>query len=400
MRFAYLAHLLIVTAMGGSVAQGKEPAAKKSSGAAAKQSPKKTNLKPATIPATPAPAALPEAPKGTLLVLAGPNAGEVRYEPSTGWKTGALNLQFSSASLAPQPGTAIAAFRRSSSALEENDELYWARWTKAAGFDAPRKFAAVGFSKDGPTAWPLGSTAVVTFLGSNFKHYYSENETGEGFGPFEPIPGELIENQAFGPSATSLAGDGRTGTYAVYAGNDSHLYYTHKAGPRTDWIPSVQAPSSAVNKGLRPVALVDSEMNLRIFYVRQADQRICMVKLATAAKTWAAEETIGDASTSLAPSVTITAEGEFVVTYHGAKDQGINLVRGKDGAWSSEVKVDAAEAPTTAPIVLPGLSGADAEIIYATGGTLKHARLIGQTVELESVPGPTGVTTIAAAIVP
>ena len=127
---------------------------------------------------------------------------------------------------------------------------------------------------------------------------------------------------------------------------------------------------------------------------------LALVKLITPQNAWTAEETVGTAATGLSPAVAATAEGDFVVAYRGALNEGIHFVRGKDGAWGAATTIEVPQTPSSAPVALPGLSGADAEIVYATGGTMKHARVNGTQASLADVPGPTNVTNVAATIVP
>ncbi|TKD01322.1 hypothetical protein E8A74_31205 [Polyangium fumosum] len=334
-----------------------------------------------------------------MLVLAGPGAGEAHYDPAAGWATGSINLQFSAAGLAPRAEGVVAVLRRQSANAAENNELFWATWTKAGGFGAVQKVGSFGFAQDGPAASPLGVATLMTFLGTDNKHYFAQHEGG-AFGPFGPMPAGMVQFQAFGPSATALASDGAAGVYAVYAGDDAHLYSLAKIGPGSAWTPSAQVPTSLVANWLRPFVLVDADQDVRMFYVRQGDNRICMVKLVTPQNTWSAEETVGTATTGLSPAVAATAAGDFVVAYRGVLNDGIYFVRGKDGAWGAATTIEVPQTPSSMPVVLPGLSGADAEIVYTTGGTLKHARVNGAQATLAAVPGVANVTHVAATMVP
>jgi hypothetical protein len=239
----------------------------------------------------------------------------------------------------------------------------------------------------------------MTFLGTDSKHYFAQYDNGM-FGPFGYIPAGMVQNQAFGPSATTLASDG-IGVYAVYAGDNALLYYSYKAGPGSVWGPSTQAATSTVVNTLRPFAFVDSANDLRIVYVRQSDNRVCMVKLITPQNAWSAEEPIATATTSKqATAAELSPSGDIVITYHGLINEGIYFVRGKDGAFTSISTVEVPAVATSVPIVLRGLAGADAEILYTAGGTLRHARVNGSTAIASDVPGVTGATTVAATIVP
>jgi hypothetical protein len=203
------------------------------------------------------------------------------------------------------------------------------------------------------------------------------------------------ENQQFPADAGTSPG-----VYAVYAGDNAQLYYSYKAGAGSAWGPSTQAPTSTVINTIRPFAFVDAAMDLRIVYVRQSDNRICMVKLVTPQNSWTTEDAIATAATSKRPTAAeVTPGGDIVIAYHGLMNEGIYFVRGKDGAFASVATVELPAGTSSAPVVVRGLSGSDAEILYATGGKMRHARVNGMTVMTSDVPGLTGVTTVAATIV-
>lgn len=257
-----------------------------------------------------------------------------------------------------------------------------------------------GIAKDGPATAPAGIASVMTYLGDNNKHYYAQNDDGNTFGAFASIPASDGMTEAFGPSASTLAADG-VGVYAVYAGSNSQLYYSHKPSAGGAWEASIQVPTSMVNNTIRPFAFVDSAMDLRIFYVRQTDKQICMVKLVTPQNSWTTEETMASATTSKQPSaIEVSPSGDIVVVYHGLLTEGIYFVRGKDGAFTNISTVEVPTGTSSNPVIVKGLSGADAEILYATGGKLRHARVNGATASPTDVPNLTGVTTVAATVVP
>ena len=62
--------------------------------------------------------------------------------------------------------------------------------------------------------------------------------------------------------------------------------------------------------------------------------------------------------------------------------------------------IDVPATPTTAPAAVRGLAGADAEVMYATGGKLKHARIKTNSATVADVTGPMNVTVVSAVIVP
>jgi len=208
------------------------------------------------------------------------------------------------------------------------------------------------------------------------------------------------QKQALGPGEWVLAGDGK-GVYAWYAGDNAQLYYSYKSSAGGAWGPSTQAPTSTVINTVRPFAFVDAAMDLRILYIRQSDNRVCMVKLTTPQNSWSTEEAIASAATSKQVSAAeVSAGGDIVVAYHGLVNEGIYFVRGKDGAFANITTVEVPAAASSAPVVTRGLSGADAEILYATGGKLRHARVNGNAATPSDVLNLTGVTSVAATVVP
>jgi len=318
-----------------------------------------------------------------------------------GWTAAPMNFSFVAGEIAPRmSGGAMAVMRKASAVPEENNELFWTTWTKANGFSIPAKVGTFGFAVDGPSTGPAGIASVMTFLGTDNKHYFAQNDDGTMFGAFGPIPAGMVQTQAFGPSATTLASDG-IGIYAVYAGDNAQLYYSYKSSAGGAWGPSTQAPTSLVINSIRPFAFVDAAQDLRIVYVRQSDNRLCTVKLITPQNAWSAEEPISSAATAKQPSAAeISPGGDMIVAYHGLINEGIYFVRGKDGVYGSIATVEVPAGTSSTPVVVRGLSGADAEILYATGGKLRHARVNGNAASAADVAGLTNVTSVSATIVP
>jgi hypothetical protein len=297
-------------------------------------------------------------------------------------------------------GGALAVVRRASIVPEENNELFWTTWTKANGFSTPTKVGTFGFALDGPSTAPAGIASVMTFLGTDNKHYFAQNDNGTMFGNFGPIPAGMVQIQAFGPSATTLASDG-VGVYAVYAGDNSQLYYSYKSGPGGAWGPSTQAPTMPVVNSIRPFAFVDAAQDLRIVYIRQSDNRICTIKLITPQNAWSTEEAIPSTNTAKQPSAAeVSPGGDIIVAFHAQANEGIYFVRGKDGMYGPITTVEIPAGTSSRPVVTKGLSGAEAEILYATGGKLRHARVNGNAASTADVGGLTNVTNVAATIVP
>jgi hypothetical protein len=222
------------------------------------------------------------------------------------------------------------------------------------------------------------------------------------FSPFGPLPAGMVQNQAFGPRAATLTPNGAAGVYTVYAGDDGKLYYSSKSGPGGAWAASSGVPTSTVVNYIRPAASFDPiTQKLSILHVRQSDKRICLVELQLPQNSWSAETPIDlTALTSVSPSIVVHG-GIYTIAWHGYVDNGIYMLHGKGpGMWGAPMTVEAPLTPTTEPVVLPGLPGADAEIVYATGGKLKHARLLAPNITVSEVPGVNNVNNLSATIVP
>jgi hypothetical protein len=341
------------------------------------------------------------APTGTLLVLAGSDATEAHWSPGAGWATGSINLIFSGAAVTPYLGGALAIGRRVSGLPGENDQLMWSLWMPGSGFGPVSPVNGATFAKGVPALGSFGFAALALWLGTDNKHHYSQFENGL-FSPTGFVPAGMVQNPAFGPSAAALSNTvGANAISAVYAGDDGKAYHVDKLGPGGSWAPSSQVVGSTVDNTVAPAAIIDAANDLLVFYVRQSDKRLCMNKLTTPQNTWGVEQVLHqDALSAQSPSVTLTSTGDILVAWHGFNDEGVYFLRGNDGAWGAPVTVATPLTPTTRPIALRGLAGADAEIVYATGGKLKHARVSGAMAVVSEAPVQTNVTSVAATVLP
>ena len=341
---------------------------------------------------------------GTLLVVAGglPDSLAVVATRSggSGWTTANINLQFKEASLAPLPeGGALGAFRRlSNNPPMGDDELYRGAWTPGAGFGAVTSMGT--FAKEGPALAPHGVATMLTALDLQNEHVCAQYESG-AFAPLGAIPAGQPGSQAFGPSGSVLAAYGVAGVYASYSGDDEQLYMNDKPGPGSVWGPSLQVPSSPVVNAHRPALAVDADADLHLFYVRKSDGRICTVKLITPQNAWTTEEAIHpDAITGQSPAAARLPDGDLVVAWHGFDNNGIYFSRRNAGVWSAPVTVEEPATPSSGPVVVTGLGGADAEILYTVGGALRWSRVTGTTATFGDDPGVVNVKTLAALVVP
>lgn len=320
------------------------------------------------------------------------------WNPGPGWGTSTLNLQFKKAALAWTGNSALAVFRRlSNNPPMGDDELYYGEWTPA-GFGALTSMGSVAI--DGPALAPHGVATMLTVLAPFNQHSFLQYEAGM-FGPSAAIPAGLPGTTAFGPSASTLVPFGIAGVYTAYSGADEKTYMCVKTGPGSIWSPSQMVPSSAVVNTLAPSMVVNTDDDLEIFYIRKSDGHICTVKLITPQNGWELESDIHpNAISGNAPAAVGLPGGDALVAWRGFDTQGIYFSRRTGGVWSDPVTVDVPALPSSPPVVLTGLDGADAEILYTAGAKLQWARVTGTSVTPGEDPKVTNVTSIAGLIVP
>lgn len=323
-----------------------------------------------------------------------------RWIPGVGWSVSQAGVTLREAALAPLPtGGALAAVRRAGPVPQDDGELSYATWSPAQP-DTLSDFADVGdfgFGLDGPALATAGVAATLSYLGTDNKHY-SALFTDGAWAPFAPIPAGMVQIQAFGPSAATLAA-GAAETYAVYAGDDGKIYLSLKSSPGGAWQASTQAPPPAVNKALTPAALVDDQGDLVIAYVRAADSKIGVVKLLTPQNAWTTEAVLDQALTDAEPALARADAGALYLAWKVAQGQTIRAARGVAADdWGAPFTVEA-PANTAAPALAPGLVGAEVELLYPAGGQLRHARLVGEEVAaVADVADAFGVVGRAAAL--
>jgi hypothetical protein len=343
------------------------------------------------------------APTGTLLVLAGgvpASLGQAAtWSGAAGWATSGINLQFKDAALAPVDGGAITVARRlSNNPPMGDDELFWAKWTPGAGFGGVTSLNK--FALDGPALAPHGVATMLTALDNQNKHVFAQFEAGV-FGPFGAVPAGMPASQAFGPSGSALAATGPASLYLAYAGGDSQLYYSSKAGPGSVWSPSSGSPTSLLANAISPSIFVDGAGDVHFFYVRQSDGRLCTITLLTPQNAWSGEEVVHqDAITGQSPSAAMLPGGDYLVAWHGFNNTGIYFSRHTAGAWTAPATVEVPAMSSSAPVVVTGLGGADAEILYTADAKLRWARVTGTTASFGPAPGVFNVTTLAALVLP
>lgn len=332
------------------------------------------------------------APPGTLMIVAGTADTWASWTAGGAWVTGSVGVHVDRAALVALPaGNVGLAARRLGGATGGDGDLFWAQGV-AAGFGAPQPLGAAAVGA--PSLAPHGGGAVLAYLGADHKHAWI-SVSGGAIGPVSLLPGATASEQAFGPSAPSVAAYGGDGLFAAYIGDDGKPYAVDQPPAAGGFgVSTALAPAALAQKTLSP-ALLGEDMN-DVFYVRQSDGRICLNRLSGTSQVGV--EVLHDlAITGETPSVARAANGDVVVAWHGFDDGGIYFLRGKPGAWGAPVTVDLPALPTTAPVVTAGLAGADAEIVYLRGGALQHARVSGGKVaSTEEVAAVSGGSSLAA----
>jgi len=304
------------------------------------------------------------------------------------------------ADLVRTPEGAMAVVRRASAKVEEQDELYYARWTAKdpALFAVASKVGVFGFAKGRPALSAVAETVNLGFLGTDNKHYVSLYNPGL-WAPFGKLPAGMVQNQAFGPSPVTLTANPPE-SYAVYVGDDGQLYYSHKAGPGSIWEASSGSPAQSLSTTVSPVAVIDGQADLVIAYVRK-DGQIALIKLLTPMNAWSSEVLVHpQALTSSAIALLRLDAGGYALAWRGLDTQGIYLalsVGDTFDKWSLPIIIEGPKLTSTPPVLVHGVIGAELEILFTTGSKLRHARVsAGQVVAPVDVVGIATATTVAA----
>ncbi len=342
-------------------------------------------------------------PGTALLAIAGVgmNPGvALHFDPELGWTSAPAPLALLSAEIAATPTGALAVLRRSSAVKSEQQELHASLWSP--GDPAPfAEFAKVnlnGYAADRPSLAAVADTVTLAFLGLDNKHN-SALHTENGWAPFVKIPAGQVDIQAFGPSGPAVV-PGTVETYAIYTGDDARIYYSVKSSPGGAWAASSATPPAGVLG--RPVGVVDPAADLVVAYVRKADGKLALIKLLTPQNAWTKEVLVHpQAITGGEISMARLADGRFALAWRGFDTEGIYLALADTfDVWGAPQTVEVPPSVTTPPLLVPGATGADLEILYTAGGKLRHARLVDDQLGApEDVPGVSNATTVAAALV-
>lgn len=331
----------------------------------------------------------------------GPAQAEaISFSPQDGWTAPqGLNLFVERASLAAHQGGVMAVARRASKIATEQDELFWATWTAGTGFGAFTKIGQGGFAIGGPSIASSGVALEAVFLGQDFKHYGVQYGELGIWSPFAPFPGGKPGDQAFGPSGIKLSSSG-VELWGAYAGDNKTLFVSSKTGPGSTWSFSSAAPTSPVVNTIMP-AVQAHENGVTLVYVLEENKRIAVNTLQMPQNTWAGEQTVGaDAITGRTPDFLRLGADDHLVVWHGLDNEGIYFSRGGKGVWSKPATIVGGGPVTSDPVVLAGVGGSIAEVLFTRGGALRHARYDGTTFQVNDVAATSNALTVSAARLP
>jgi hypothetical protein len=334
---------------------------------------------------------------GTLLVVLGAAtsgpANVAAWTPDTSWSTYNLNLMVGKAGLAPTSSGGAAMVASKVSTDSENNALYFTTWSSGSGFEPPQ---ALGVLAHSAALADHGTDSMLVYLGTDYQHYWTTVSSG-ALKSSAPLPGPSY-SQAYGPSAAAVVAHGSNAVLAAYVGDDSYIHYLDNTQPGNTWTVSTQLTGSPAVKTTPPALLFNTD--IYIFYVRQSDGCICLNRLHLDDWTQTGEELLSNqAIPAQTPSVALDPNGDVIVAWRSS-DNGVHMLRGTPGSFGAPVTVDATTEETSAPVVVSGLSGADADIVYTKGGYLQHGRVTGTTVTLEQGTTVSGTGAVFAIALP
>jgi hypothetical protein len=323
--------------------------------------------------------------------LSGP-AFAASYTPDGGWVGKDLPVVVSGRASLSGAGAAVRILLRRFDSVKNKDFLFAGSWV-AGQFSDPIALPPGDVdATDGPTLSYSDATGWATFLRAG-KHRAIHFSAGVA------LPDEVLGSDAtpaFGPTAASVVTIGKE-AWAVYGGADQGVYAVHHDGAA--WSISAGIQGAGTVTSVPPLIVLDDMHQPTVLFVRNDNKGTICSTTHTAAG-WTAPTAIGATITTLKPiAATHSTTGALVLAWHGHDNEGIYLSqRPAGGAWSAPLQVEVDAAAATAPALAPGVSGAEAEVLYGRGGTLRHARLSGGAATLPKVvAGSGGISDVAAA---
>ena len=311
--------------------------------------------------------------------------------PGAGWATKTLlDATADAPSIALTSATTAVGLIRSTS---NNGELRFTTWN-AGTWGLFATVASGVTTRAAPAIAISGMVADVAFQGADFKHYFASYD-----GTWSPTAEPIGANQSFGPSPPTIATIGADPTIA-FAGNDHDLYdHTRTAGT---WQAAVGHGLGSTLALTPSIAALASGPDLMIAFVRTTDARI--VYTTRTANVWTAPAPIDTNALSNDPvSLAPLPDGGAVLGFRGQNGK-VYWSRYTPGAappWSPPAGLTAASFDTSStPAVAQGISGADAEMVFISGGAAMHARLIGGSWTTPATIGGSGLTKVGISSMP
>ncbi len=317
------------------------------------------------------------------------------FTDAGGW----LEAPAGATTLVGHPGVA----RRGDDALvvmrQTSNMLVSASWSGGAlsafaplpGFANASDGVSLGSSAD-------GATLAYAYLGTDNLHFGAVFSAAAG--PSAPGPLGTDSPQAFGDSAASVAVGGAV-AHAAYSGTNDGLYYLSHGG--SQWSTSSAISGAGSKKGISPTVVVAGGKP-SVLYVEGGSNptdRVCIVQ--NGGGGFGAPACLTSALTSRSVGAAALANGDIVAAWHGLEtvgnDQRVFAARFSGGAWGNIIEVDPQQGAASAPVVVAGLAGADAEILYSKAGQLQHARLVASKATVAPVGGA-GAGDVGAAVLP
>ncbi len=266
------------------------------------------------------------------------------------------------------------------------------------GLEAVGSFVAMqgGFGGELGAISTTPTRLVATLYPSSQAHHLATAIPGAAFAA--PLLVGSTQLSGGSPSSVGVAGDD---TWVAYSGFDAGLYVVHHDG--SSWSAASGVFGAGAKSDVSPTLVMDGAVPV-LFYVEgggNPTSRVCGVR--GPGGSFGGVECHAAAITSRRVGAARLASGEILVAWHAYEggatpEQGIYAARySAQGTWGPVLTVDPATAPSTAPVVLPGLGTTDAEILYVRGGKVTHARLTGDTVALAD-GGGAGLAELGAAI--
>ena len=323
---------------------------------------------------------------GVLVMLAGGGATVLagEYHPASGWTTSTLaDATGDGPALALTSSTSAVGILRSTS---DGGELRSTSWSPGSW----STFTALGAgvtTRITPAIAAAGTTADAVFQGDDFHHYFAAHQAT--WSPLaEPVGGTA--SPSYGPSPAAITALGADAVLA-FAGNDGDLY--DQARTAGAWLPA-HAHALGNVLALSPSIIAPTAgPDLMVVFVG-TDTHI--LSTTRTAGTWTTPVQLDVNALSGDPvSLAALPGGRAVVAYRGT-DSKLYFSRFDPTAtptWSvpAAVFTPNVTSPST-PALAPGLTGADAELVYIDGGLAKHTRLSGTAWSSPVTIGGAGLT--------